>query len=88
MALRSPRAVRIHLAFPIPVVGGIGIDKDAGGAALLRRQGLEAAIAVRDRVADERDLAAHIDALLCEPLVVSGVAAAGEHDLGGDVAGL
>ena len=87
VALRSPRSVRIGRAFPEAVVRGIGIDQDAGRAVLLRRQRLEAAIAVRHRVADQHDLAFDVDAVLREPVVVGRVAAAGVDDRRGDVAG-
>ena len=77
----------IHRALAGAVVGRIGIDQDPGGAALLRRQRLEAAVAVRHRVADEHDLAAHVDAAAGERVVVRRIAAARVDDRRGDVAG-
>ena len=77
VAVGPPRALRIDLALLEAIVGGIGVDEDAGGAALLGGQRLETAVAVRHRVADEDDLALHIDAALGEPVVVRRVAAAG-----------
>ena len=75
MALGTPRTVRIHLPLLEPVVGRIGVDEDAGGAALFGGERLEAAIAVRHRVADQRDFSAHVDAVRGEPVVVRRVAA-------------
>ncbi len=58
------------LPFAAPSSVGIGVDEEAGSATLLGRERFEAAIAVGDRVADERDLAAHVDAAGGQPVVV------------------
>src|SRR5207247_597706 len=50
VALGSPRSIRIRLPLLEPIVCRIGVDQDAGGAAPLGRQRLEAAIAVRHRI--------------------------------------
>ena len=75
VAVGPPRTVRVGLAFLEAVFRGIGVDEDARRAALFRRERLEAAIAVRHRVADQDDLAAHVDAVIGEPGVVGRVAA-------------
>ncbi len=87
VALRSPGTFRVHRPLARAVVFRIGIDQDPGGASLLRRQGLEAAIAVRHRVADERDLAADVDAAAGKGVVVGRIAAARVDDRRGDFAG-
>ena len=86
VALGPPRTLRVHLAFHVPVVRGIGIDQDSCGAALLSGQRLESTVAVGHRVAHQRDLAAHVNPARREPVVLGRVAAAGVDDRRGDVA--
>ena len=80
VAFRSPRAVGIGLALLEPIVCRIGVDEEARCAALLGRERLESAIAVRHRVPHEHDLALHVDAVAGQPVVVGRVAAAGIDD--------
>jgi hypothetical protein len=86
VALGTPRSVRIGRAFLEAIVGRVGVDQDAGGTALFRRQRLETTIAVRDRIAHEHDLAPDVDAALREPVVVVRVPAAGVNEWRGDIA--
>ena len=80
VAFVAPRAVGIDRAPGGAVLGRVGVDQHRRRAPPLGRQRLEAAIAVRDRVADQHDPAADVDALGVEPVVVLGVAAGRVHD--------
>ena len=70
------------------VLRGVGVDEHRRRAALLGGQRLEPAIAVRDGVADEDDLAPHVDALRLEPVVVVGIPAGRVYDRRLDLARL
>jgi hypothetical protein len=63
----------------------LGVDEQSLDPASLGLPGLEAAVAVGDRVADDGDLPLGIDPLALEPVVVLGVAAVGIDHLGGDI---
>ncbi len=81
VALRAPRPLRIDLTLPVPVVLGVRVDEDPRRPALLRRERLEAAVAVGDGVADECDPPSDVDPHLQQPVVVLGVPAARVDDL-------
>ena len=85
VALGPPRPLRIHAPFPRAVVGGIRVDEQAGGAAPLSGERLEAAIAVWHRVANERDPSADVDSAGRERVIVGRIAAARIDDGRGDI---
>src|SRR5208282_2842735 len=87
VAFGSPGAVGKHFAFSVAIFGRVRVNQQGADAETLRGEGLEAAIAVGIRVADEDDFAAHVDAVFTEHLVVLGVAAVGVDDRGGELAG-
>jgi hypothetical protein len=80
----SPRTVRVDATARVAVVGGIGVDQHALGAALLRLLGLDAAEGAA--VADEHAPVADVDAESLELGVVPRQAAVGVDDLTGHVA--
>ncbi len=82
---RPPGAIRIGLALLAAIEGRIAVHEDAGSAARLCRQRLEAAIAIGHRVAHEHDFSAHVDALRVQPVVVGRLAITGEDDGSCDV---
>ena len=75
----------IHVAAVVAVVGGIGVDEDAGGSILLGDVDLDAAEIAA--VADENDFAFEVDAEVFELLEIFGAAVVGVDDFAGDVAG-
>ena len=83
---RAPRSVRKDHTLAIAVLHGVGVDKESLDPASLGLPGLEAAVAVGDRVADDGDLPLGIDPLALEPVVVLGVAAVGVDHVRGDIA--
>src|SRR2546430_13063819 len=64
VALRAPRTIGKDFAARGTIFCGIGINEQSGGALAFSRERLEAAIAVRIRVAHENDLASYADAVL------------------------
>ena len=87
VARRAPRAPREDVALAITVIHRVGVDDQRRNAAPFSFPGLETAIAVGVRVADDGDLAAGVDALCDQSVVVLGVAAVGVDDIRGDIAG-
>ncbi len=77
--LRAPRAVGKDFALLVAVFCGVRVNEQCGYAHALRRERLESAVAVRIRVADEHDLALHVDALLAQQFVVFRIAAVGVY---------
>jgi len=71
--LRSPGSVRKDLALLVSVFRGIGINKDSGSAFVLRGESFEAPVAIGIGIADENDLALHVDAVLAQDFVVLGI---------------
>jgi hypothetical protein len=86
VALRPPGAVRENLSLLEAVFHRVGVDEHRPDPAPLRLPRLEPAIAVGIRVADHGDLAAWIDPLTLQPVVVLGVAAVRVDHLAGNVA--
>ncbi len=84
---RAPRTLREDVALAVAVIHRVGVDDQRRDAAPLGLPGLETTIAVGVRVADDGDLAAGVDALCDQSVVVLGVAAVGVDDVRGDVAG-
>lgn len=80
MTLRTPRTVGKGEPLAIAILG-IGVDQQRFETAPLCGQRLEATVAVRIRVAHDRDLAVQIDTLGFEPVVVRGIAARGIDQL-------
>ncbi len=78
-------AAGVLVAADVAVVGGVGVDDDAGGAVLLGDVGLDTAEVAA--VADEDDLAFDVDAEFGELLEVVEGAVVGVDGLGGDVTG-
>src|SRR5215207_7609125 len=87
VALGTPRARRVRLAFAESIVRRVRVDEDAGEPALLCRQRLEPAVAVGYGVAHECDLALQIDTLCRQPVVVLRVSAARVDHRASDIAG-
>ena len=81
---RAPRPLRVDGALLEPVVGRIGVDQHALGAALLGLLRLDAA--ERAAVADEHDLVLDADAELVERRVVLRQPVVRVHDVAGHVA--
>ncbi len=81
----APGALGVDVAAEVAVVGGVGVDEDAGGSVLLGDVGFDAAEVFA--VADDDDLAFDADAEFGELLEVGEGAVVGVDDFGGDVAG-
>ena len=76
----APGSVGIFVAAAPAVIGGVGVDDHSGRAVLLRDENFYAAEVLA--VADEHDLAAHVDFQFVEFLKIFGRAVVGIDDLG------
>ena len=82
---RPPRAMRIHVAAIVAVVGRIGVDQNPGRALLLRDVHLHAAEV--PAITAENDLAVEVDAQLFQLRKVLGAAVIRIHRFAGHVSG-
>src|SRR5262245_24213266 len=80
----SPCALRVYVACKIAVVARIRIDDAANSAMLCSDLGLDPA--KRISVAHDDDLAAHIDAMACDLLVVLLITIVGVYEFTGHIA--
>ena len=73
VTFRTPWTPRINFTFLITIISRIGIKQERRDATFLRGECLEPAVAVRHRVARERDFAAHVNSTRCEQIVIFGI---------------
>ena len=87
VTFRTPRAIGENLSFRVAIFRWVGINEQSGRAFTLGGERLEAAIAVRIRIADENDLAFHADVISPQEIVIFRIAAVCVDHFGGHVAG-
>src|SRR5581483_3154493 len=87
MALWPPRTIGKCFALLVTIFGRVAVYQHSSGALSLCGKRLESTVAIGIRVADQNDLAFHLNAVLAQQVVIFGISAMRVHHGSSDLAG-